>query len=44
MQCFPRERGASVGADYELLNFQDLLHTQEHKKTLKERGGGRKAQ
>ena len=29
VQCFVWERGASVGADFELFNFQDLLHAQE---------------
>ena len=28
-QCFLWERGASVGADFDLLNFQDLLQAQE---------------
>ena len=28
-QCFLWERWASDGADFDLLNFQDLLHVQE---------------
>ena len=27
--CYLRERGASVGADLDLFNFQDLLHAQK---------------
>lgn len=30
------QKGASVGADFELLNFQNLLHAQNLYKTLKE--------
>ena len=29
-QCFLWERGAAVGADFHLFNFQDILHAQEH--------------
>ena len=28
-QCFLWDRGASVGVDFELSNFQDFLHAQE---------------
>ena len=36
-QYFLWEKGASLGADFELLNFQDLLHAQKVYKIPKER-------
>ena len=35
-QCFLQERGAFVGADFAFFNFEDLLHAQDLKETLKE--------
>ena len=37
-QCFLWERGASVGADFRLFNFQDLYVHEKLYDTLKEKG------
>lgn len=32
VQCFLQDRGASVGVDFHLFNFQDILHAQQYLK------------